>query len=306
MLFLLFHLAGFAQQEAQFSHNMFNNMGINPGYAGLRSAICATGLARQQWVGLRDENDMRVSPETYTLNLDAPLPFLRGGAALGFIQDRLGYETNIGARISYSYHLRVPGGKLGLGAQLGFLDKRIDFSQFRPISGGDPVLGGGQETHMFTDFAIGGFFLSDKYWAGISATQLAEASGQLGNSMYSLRRHMYLAAGYNLPWSGNPSYVIRPSLLAKTDMASFQLDINTMVVYNNQFWGGVSFRPQDAVVFLFGLHWDQISVGYSYDFTTSPLGSNGRSNGSHEIMLQYCFKLDIDKIREIQRNIRFL
>lgn len=308
LIFLLFLPVAFSQQEAQFSHNMFNNMGINPGFAGLRNAICATGIARQQWVGFMDENENRLNPETYSLNVDAPLPFLRGGVALGFIQDKLGFETNVGAKISYSYHVDMNAGKLGIGAQVGFLDKRLDFSQFNPINDGDPALSGGsEETHMFMDFALGAFYLMDNQaWTGISVSQMRQASAKIGESDHSLRRHLYLSAGYNLPWGPNPSFDLRPSILAKTDMASVQFDINALVVYNKKFWGGVSYRPQDAVVFLFGLQFDQISVGYSYDITTSQLGGSGRGYGSHEIMLQYCFQLDVERIQEIQRNIRFL
>ncbi len=307
-LFIIISPAVFAQQEPQFSHNMFNNMGINPGYAGLRGAICATGLARQQWLGFKDAEDNRLNPETYLLNVDAPLPFLKGGLALGFMQDKLGYENNVGVKLSYAYHIKMVGGKLGIGAQAGFLDKRIDFSQLTPITDGDPVLtGSAEETHMFVDFALGGFFQSDsKSWAGLSFSQLRQASGQIGESNHVLKRHAYLTGGYNLSLPGNPAYELTPSVLVKTDLASVQIDINAMVTYNNRFWGGVSYRLQDAVVFLFGLNIEQFSLGYSYDFSTSPLGRKGRSYGSHEIMLQYCFDLDLDKIREIQRNVRFL
>ena len=85
-----------------------------------------------------------------------------------------------------------------------------------------------------------------------------------------------------------------------------QFDVNALITYNKRFWGGVSVRPQDAISLLLGLNLEQISVGYSYDITTSLLGAMGRSYGTHEIMLRYCFELDIDKIQEIQRNIRFL
>lgn len=297
----------FSQQDVQFSHNMFNNMGVNPGYAGLRSAICATALARQQWVGFRDSEGNRINPETYALNVDAPLPIIRGGLALGFLQDQLGFETNVGVKISYSYHHRLDFGKLGLGAQIGFLDKRTDFGKFKPLTSGDPVLVGGEETHMYVDFGAGVFYLSnDNYWGGISVSQLRQARGALGESNYSLKRHYYLSAGYDYTLPSNASYMLSPSVLLKTDAKSVQFDINALVTYNKRFWGGVSYRPQDALVILLGLHLDQFSVGYSYDITTSLMGALGRSYGSHEIMLRYCFELDIEKIKEVQRNIRFL
>lgn len=44
-----------AQQEPQFTLNMFNHMAVNPGYAGLRDAITVTGIMRQQWIGIKDD-----------------------------------------------------------------------------------------------------------------------------------------------------------------------------------------------------------------------------------------------------------
>ncbi|HLC83497.1 MAG TPA: type IX secretion system membrane protein PorP/SprF, partial [Bacteroidia bacterium] len=37
-------LVSFAQQDAQFSMNMFNRLSVNPGYAGTNKALCATIL----------------------------------------------------------------------------------------------------------------------------------------------------------------------------------------------------------------------------------------------------------------------
>ncbi len=297
----------FPQQQAQFTHNSFNNMGINPGLAGLRNAICATGIARQQWVGFRDEEGNRLNPETYSLNVDAPVGLIRGGLALSFMQDQLGPETNVGVGFSYSYHMDMSVGRLGIGLQAGFLDKRIDFASLRPLDPGDPVLIGGEENAIFMDFSIGAFYLlDDEAWGGISMTQVRQAGGGLADSDFSLQRHVYASGGYNLSLPGNASYVLSPSILVKTDLNSVQFDLNTMVTYNNRFWGGVTYRPQDAVAVLLGVKLDQISVGYSYDITTSPMGSMGRSYGTHEIMLQYCFDLGLDRIQEVQRNIRFL
>ncbi len=296
-----------SQQQAQFTHNPFNNMGINPGLAGLRNSICATGLARQQWVGFRDAEGNRLNPETYSLNVDAPIRFIRGGVALGIIQDELGPESSIGVQLSYAYHMDLGIGRLGIGAQVGFLDKRIDFGRLNPLDPGDPVLTGGEENAIFTDFSVGGFYLlDDEAWAGISVAQLRQARGGLADSDFGLKRHLYATGGYNFALPNNASYVVSPSLLVKTDLSSAQFDLNTIVTYNNRFWGGVTYSPQDAVAVMLGVSLDQISIGYSYDITTSPLGSMGRSYGTHEVMLQYCFDLDLDRIQEIQRNIRFL
>lgn len=307
-LFLLLPCFALAQQEPQFSHNMYNNMGINPGYAGLRNAICATGFYRQQWVGFKDEDGVNLAPVTYSVNVDAPISFIRGGLALSFLQDNVSYHTSIGVKLAYSYHLNMDYGKMGIGLQLGLIDQRIDFSQYDPITEGDPVLvDADEQSNILLDFALGGFYQTDDYgWFGLSVTQFRQASSEIGYADYQLRRHAYLVGGYDYPYPGNNSYVITPSALIKSDFNSYQIDINAMVTYANKIRGGVSYRIDDAIAFFLGLRLDQISVGYSYDFTTSLMGRNGRSWGSHEIMLQYCFNLEIERINQPYRNIRFL
>ena len=44
-----------AQQDPQFSHNMFTKLSVNPGVAGANEAICATLLYRNQWTGFGGE-----------------------------------------------------------------------------------------------------------------------------------------------------------------------------------------------------------------------------------------------------------
>jgi type IX secretion system PorP/SprF family membrane protein len=298
----------YSQQEPQFSHNMFNNMAINPGYAGLRNAICATALARQQWVGFRDEEDNRLNPETYSFSVDAPLPLIKGGLAIGFLQDQLGFETALGVKLAYAYHLDLDYGKMGIGAQIGFLDKRFDFAGFKPINEGDPALtGSGEESRMMIDGALGVFYQMDQTaWAGISVSQLTQTRREVGNAEYQLKRHIYLSGGYNYTLPSHPSFVLSPSVLIRTDFGSFQTDFNTLVTFRERFWGGLSYRIQDAAVVFLGLTFEQISIGYSYDITLSPIGRSGRSWGSHEILVQYCFSLDIERVQQTQRNVRFL
>ena len=56
-----------AQQDAMFTHYSFNTLGVNPGYAGSRSALTVTGLHRSQWVSFPG------APNTQTLTLHSPL-----------------------------------------------------------------------------------------------------------------------------------------------------------------------------------------------------------------------------------------
>ena len=54
-----------AQQEPQFTQNMFNRVFTNPGFSGISDGICVTGLIRQQWAGFKDYEGEKVGPETF-------------------------------------------------------------------------------------------------------------------------------------------------------------------------------------------------------------------------------------------------
>jgi len=295
-----------AQQEAQVSHNMFNHMAINPGFAGLQGSVEITGITRQQWQGFRDEKNNRVGPESYLLTAHLPIPFLAGGLSLGVLQDNLGHESTAGLHLGYAYHMQGFGGRIGLGLQVGFLDKAIDFGALTPIIPNDPLLNQDQgESQIFADLGLGIFYLgNNQRWAGISVTQILQTKGP--NSGGQLRRHAYLSFGSPFNLAGAPDMKIIPSILVKSDFHSLQFDINATLEYNNRLWGGVSYRLQDAIVILLGFNIGQFRIGYSYDITTSAIGRSARSHGSHEIMVRYSFDLLLDRVREVQRNVRFL
>jgi len=296
------------QQMPQFSHNMFNNMGINPGFAGLNDAITATLIARQQWLGLSDAEGTSIHPETYSATVSSPVPFLRGGVGIGFLQDQLGFETNLGVKMVYSHHVELDYGVLGLGLGINFIDKSIDFAAMRPITENDPVLAGAaKESAMMVDFDLGVFYKQeDVFWGGVSVAQIAQTNKQIGNSAHQLRREVSVSAGYNHIMASNPAFVVSPSILLKTDLSAIQADLNTIVTFNDRFWGGASYRLQDAIVIFLGLNFEQFSIGYSYDITLSPLGRRGRSFGSHEILVQYSFDLSLERVNVKHRNVRFL
>lgn len=314
-LFLFFvSVAVFAQQEVQVSHNMFNNMGVNPGYAGMNEAICATAIARQQWVGWEDPDGNHGAPQTYLLSIDGKVNPLKGGLGINIMQDQLGFEKNLDIKISYSYHLAAGPGTLGIGAQAGFLNKKIDFSKFNPIDVNDPLLASQTtEGNMATDFAFGLYYqIPSKLYFGISTSQLSQAEISYASQLAAptLARHYYMTAGYYYPLPFNPSLELNPSLLIKSDLASTQFDVNALLKYNNTFWGGLSWRAQDAIVVLLGyqknFNLGTLKAGYAYDITTSAMGANGRSSGSHEIMIGYCFKIVKPEHHESYDNVRFL
>jgi len=302
-----------AQQEPQVSHNMFNHMAINPGYAGAENSICATALFRKQWLGFEG------SPTTFLLSLDAPVPLLKGGLGINLVSDRLGFESNTLFKLAYAFRMPVGPGAMGIGLMAGFHNKALDFSKLKPEDAfpsegtqhsNDPLIRNiyTRESDMLFDIAGGVYYqIPDQMYVGLSASQLLAATGEYSNSQapLNLARHIYFTGGYQ--YQLNTDFDLLPSLMVKTDLASTQIDINALALYQKKFWGGLSYRAQDAIVILLGAHLPQnITAGYAYDVTTSAIGAHGRSSGSHEIMVRYCFKIVVEPKISSYKNVRFL
>ncbi len=289
----------FAQQDAQFSQWMFNKLDMNPGYAGTNRAICATALYRDQWVSFPG------APKTFLLSVDAYIPQILGGAGITICNDQLGFTNTTIAELAYSYHLVLGTGVLGIGLNAGLEQMSLNgtwIATDNPLN--DPSIPKSNLSSTTFDMGLGLYYTTDNgMFFGLSSTHLPETSfskngidggllqangttGPPGNFAYQLARHYYVMAGY--PIRINPDFKVIPSILAKSDGSSTQVDINGRVLWKEMYWAGVSYRLTDAVVFMLGFEINRFKVGYSFDLTTSDL--KNYSNDTHEIFLNYCFK----------------
>jgi len=297
--------SGFGQQEYQLSHNMFNNVAVNPGSVGSDEAIDVTAIMRQQWVGFKDPEGNNVAPQTFLVSIDAPVNFLHGGIGATVLQDKLGFDKTINLKLDYAYRTTLSAGDLGLGLQVNLANKSREVDKFVAIDGkDDPIFKNMGQSDMILDFGLGAFYkVPGSYYAGISASNILQTKGI--NTESNVKRHYYLTGGYEYTLPGHPAYEIDPSIFIKTDGTVVQYDFNAMVKYNNKFWGGLTYRPQDAVVIFLGVNIKSLMVGYSYDITTSKILGAGTA-GSHEIMLRYSFNLEFEKHPRSYKNTRFL
>lgn len=299
-----------AQQPTLITHYMFNNMAINPAFAGMSGGICATGLTRQQWMGFKDPDGSATSPQTYMLTVDAPIKVLHGGVGGVIYQDQLGFFSTIAVKLGYAYRMDAGNGDLSFGLQGTLQNGTFDFSKFDLGQGagnisGDPVLRelNGKTTDMALDLAAGAYYsVADKYYIGLSAENLLQTMSK--KISYQGRRTFYLTGGYQWMLPNSPSFEILPSALLMYDGGAFQINLTALLMYNKKYYGGLAYRFQDAVSVLAGLTIKGIRVGLAYDISTSALTKY--NSGSIEVMLGYCFKIDTDKYRKSYRNTRFL
>ena len=147
-----------------------------------------------------------------------------------------------------------------------------------------------------TDFPDVEGNIPGKYYVGVSVMNLLGAHSD--EIMFSNARYAYAMGGFEYVPSSAPSVRIKPSALLKTaNLSYFQADLTCLIDYRNAFWGGLGYRVQDAVYALAGIHWKKLQVGVSYDFTTSRLGAYkfGRSMGSIELYMKFCFKVVVPR-----------
>jgi type IX secretion system PorP/SprF family membrane protein len=304
LYFILSGLFSSAQQNTLLTHYMFTNMAFNPAYAGSSEGICVTGLVRQQWIGFKADDGSKPGPQTFLLTIDSPLKFLHGGVSGYLCQDKIAQFSTINFKIGYAYRAEIGNGNLGAGLQIGFVNSKVDFSNFNPTQEGDPVLSEKSKLSDFVmDFSLGLFYkVPEKYYLGLSADQLLQTKEP--KTHYQLRRHYYLTGGYFYVIPRHPEFELQPSALFQYDGAVFQFNLSCLLEYNNKIWGGIEYRFQDAVAILAGMSFKSFRVGISYDIATSSMSRY--SYGGVEVMLNYCFKIKTEKFRKSYKNTRFL
>ena len=294
-----------AQQDVQFTQFANNKIFYNPGVTGAGDAICLSAAHRSQWVGFDN------APTTQNFSANIPLNFLHGGLALNFTNDMIGYFQDITVGVGYGYQMDLAGGTLGLGLRADFRNKNVTSGVWAPPQTmNDPSLVALGSTSMATDLSFGAYYQQETWYAGLSSTRLLEtkdilnATGGSANAQIRGQRHYYFMGGYNLDL-GN-GIVLQPAAMVKTDLVTTQLDINAAATYNNQIWGGVTYRVYDALAIMAGYQITKdLRATYSYDLTTSSLAKS--SSGSHEIMMSYCFTIEIPpKEKGSYRNPIFL
>ncbi len=298
-------LSCFAQQDIQFTHFMYDRLSFNPGFAGLSGGICGTLIYRNQWMGFPD------APTTGLLNVHAPIRKIKGGLGLTYYNDQLGQEDNNVIRLAYSYHVRnVGNGTLGIGASAGIINKQQGADWIPPDGVGsittDDAINGTKVSVTAPDFSLGLYYKAPNLYLGLSAVHLSQA--ELEDLNFQTRMHYYVMAGYDHILN-NADFTIRPSVLAKSDGVSTQIDVNLNLLYKRMLWAGVTYRLQDAIAPMVGYQTklssgSVIKFGASYDVTTSRV--KDYSNGTVEVFFNYCHYIDMNPPVQKAKNPRFL
>lgn len=296
LVFGLVSVAGvYAQQQPLSTMYMWNQLILNPAYAGSRDAITASAVWREQWVGLEG------APSTQVISLHSPLPGDKIGLGLTVENDNIGPSNNTGVWGDFAYRIQTgEKSKLSFGLRAGFGVYQASLRDLDNIDTNDPVFSQNIENNFLPNFGFGAYYYGDRGYVGISSPTLIEGelnSGRnpSGKAQDLDKRHYYLMGGYVFNLSQDSAGVMfKPSTVIRVvEGAPVSFDISANFLIKQKLWLGAAYRYQDAVAAIVSFQFtDHLQAGYSYDFGTSNLRSY--HHGSHEIMLTYdFFKRDV-------------
>lgn len=284
-----------AQQDPQFSQFFTNKMHYNPGYAGVDEKICVLGAFRTQWMSF-GSSTKGYSPVTQTYSINGPVG-KHLGLGLNIYKDQLGFETSIIPTFSLSYRVHLSnGGVIAPGVGIGFIQKGLDGTKYKFNDANDSKIPDISVSGTAMDISAGIYYtqptlsMLDNFYAGFSMSHMNQATITYSWKSFTLdypaKMHYFFMTGAEYRISN--TLAIDPNIFLKTDIAKWSTDINVMAVYNEKFRGGITYRTSNELSFLLGYRFSpDLQFGYSFDLTLNTLRSY--NDGTHELLLKYCF-----------------
>lgn len=303
-------VSAFPQQVPMYSQYVMNGFLVNPSFAGRDGYTSVNLTVREQWVG------MNGAPGTFAASVQTRIlknsyiskstsvrkklvkPTKGGKVGMGgyVFSDDNGAMRRTGFQAAYAYHIPMglTGGypnDLAFGLSLSAYQFAIN-TQGAIYDPDDPLLNSYDRSVFIPDFNFGASFTTAKYYAGFAMTNLFRGSLMFGDTANNKRTELgnfFLTGGMKFPL--NSDWLLEPSAFIKaSDMLfkSFQVDLTTRVFYKEDYWAGISFRTNDAIILLLGLKYDRFYLAYASDFTVTDI-RKANTLGTHEITLAVKF-----------------
>lgn len=282
-----------AQQNIQFSQYIFNELTINPAYAGNKEDWNLNASYRQQWSGIPG------APRTGSISVDG---LFRGddndrrvGIGLQAMMDKLGPQSAMSLYGSYAYRIPMDEeglSRLSLGVGIGITQYKMDGSTFEYTDQNDVAIPVAAAASIAPDARFGLYYYNPNFYFGLSVMDLLSS---YTNTSYSWKGykfetikkapHVYLSGGTIFAFSDN--FKMKPSLMVKSDLKGpINIDFNSFLIVADKIWVGGSYRTTNNISIMAALNIPKFRLGYSYDLNMSSLVGAGPS---HEISLGIVF-----------------
>ncbi len=279
----------YSQHDPMFTNYMWNEMFINPAYAGSRDAVSFVALSRQQWVGIDG------APSTQTLSVQGPLFENKVGLGLGFMHESIGVTNETSLMGTFAYHINVSKkGRLAFGLSGGVIASKEQLADVVTETPGDEQFKANSPLLLMPNAGYGMYYYTKRFYAGVSIPRLmyndvTPGTWDVKNSFKTKDIHYNLISGY--VFNLKRGILLKPTIMCRTAYAApLEVSTSVNVFIKNYAWVGVAYRSSDAISALLTLQiTPNLRLGYSFDYTTSKLGKY--NSGTHEISIGYDYPL---------------
>jgi type IX secretion system PorP/SprF family membrane protein len=293
-----------AQVDPHFTQYYAYPLWLNPAFTGvIDGSYRVTGNYRKQWPGSNSASTNQALSADFVM----PKSFSIGATIFSQRTGDGSYQYNT-AYLSMGYQVRLTAYKiLSAGFQIGMLNRRMDAtkyqygSQFNPMQGYDPTMPSGEtfanQSATSLDGSIGLLYFdgnpnkSVNPFIGVSLYHPSEPSNQfLTNgednripARYSL--HGGLRIKMNDQWDILPSAIYTGQ--GSANEVAMGLSLSMKIDGNKDLIAGAMYRLNDAIAPNIGLHLNGMTIGFSYDVTTSQLKTASSANGGYELSISF-------------------
>ncbi|MDP1727182.1 MAG: type IX secretion system membrane protein PorP/SprF [Bacteroidota bacterium] len=304
LLFIAISSEAFAQ-DPQLSQYYASPIFTNPAMAGAARKIRIAISARTQYTALNNNY------KTGVASFDAYIGKVKSG--IGFISSYDiagdGFLTTQTFSAIYSYNLDINRDwAFNAALQGGMIQKRYDFSKYvfedmiDPVRG--PVLATKEvknlEQIMIPNFSTGGLLYNNKMFFGFAIHNLLEPNQSFyyrdkDDAPLKLPRKYTVHGGINISLNktryDEDRIIFSPNVLFMQQRNFYQMNLGFYVKQKALTLGGW-FRQTstngDAAIFLIGMRFPSVKIGYSYDAIISK--AKTATVGSHEVSLVFEIK----------------
>lgn len=279
-----------AQQDAFYSHYIFNELVSNPAYAGSKDMFSVGMLYRAQWTSFEG------TPKTMTLGLHGKLKNQNMALGGSIIQDRITVFNNTTFSFIYAYHLPFRKNlKLSIGLQGSLLYQNVDLTDLDAFNSStpDPAFQDMKRNSFHPNVGTGVYLYGKDFSFGVGIPHLIMGKWVKNNEKnINQANHYFITGSYTA--SINHMFKLLPTVALRfTENAPLQIEGNLNAILYDRLMLGAGFRSDKSAIFMAnyfhlfnnGVRTNEFRFGYAYDLAWKPLRSN--SNGTHEVILTF-------------------
>lgn len=294
----------FSQTLPSWTQYHFNQLILNPAYAGSRGTLEANAFLHSQW------RNMDGAPETQSVSVHSMLADGRIGLGFQLYHDHIGIEDNYHFALDYAYRFYTYGGAWAVGIQAAVANIRANYQKLDTYGTGDPAFENTRESVWKPDAGAGIWYNSKRYYFGLSVPDLVNEGHAFGEGNFDTLvqgvhvfsgSDVFLSSGYL--FNVSPHFALKPYTLVKYSEGSpVQIDGSLSMIFYDALWVGGTYRTDQSLSVLLEyvvgqsrtLADKELSFGYSINFRTQGLGSY--FGPTHELFLAWRFNRHNTKI----------